>query len=129
MKIPIRLFRPVIMREGECVPWGYSSCRYVPKLFSYEPGMEMYHWEQLAFPIPVSLALSIWYRIVYFIMRRWRVPPSMFTSKTFFVLTHCPHCKEPLREEPELSMFGGVLARIGEKVHSGIELDHNEPKS
>jgi len=111
MKLPLSIFRPIVIEEGTTMPRFYSCARYLPLRLSETQDSETHEWKQIAYPIPVSLVLAVWYRLVWFVLRDCRVLPQYYTSKVFRVMTHCPNCKAPFRDEFEMKLFGGSLVK------------------
>jgi ABC-type microcin C transport system permease subunit YejB len=110
-KLPLSIFRPYLVEEGARVRRFYSVARWVPFELAEAYEETTYTWKKIAYPIPVSLVLSAWYRLVYLVQKDARVPPQMYVNKVFHVLNSCPHCKESLRNEIQEQFDKDVLVR------------------
>lgn len=92
---------PKIVKQGDKLPMGYGCSRWIPFHRGESiDGKRVYRWEQVAYPIPINLLVSLFYRALHFAIVGFEVTPMYTFGQMFEVIEQCPHCKKNLNDPP-----------------------------
>lgn len=98
-----KLWKPIYVGDGETIPRWYGCSRWIPYHLTQkepQPSAGYWKWRRVYYPIPVNMALAMYYWIRWFLKVGYSLPPECYRNQCFEVKSHCPHCGKNVYDFP-----------------------------